>query len=110
MANPELGDKCTCAGCGGRFYDMNRSPGMCPKCGTEQPPEKPRVARPQRSAFASKRPYQDPVPVFAADEAEPASVPDAEDLDEEDGDVVPEPDEDGDDGEEIGPVHHEVAA
>ena len=107
MGIAELGSKRTCVECDGRFYDLNRSPGMCPKCGAEQPPEKPRVVRPQRSAFGSKRAYPNPVPAFAADEAEPASVPDAEDLDAEDGDAVAEPDEDGDDAVEIGPVHRE---
>jgi uncharacterized protein (TIGR02300 family) len=107
MGIPELGSKRTCADCGGRFYDLNRFPGMCPKCGAEQPPEKPRAVRPQRSSFSGKRP---PVPVFAADAAEPASLPDADDLDEEDDDVATEPDEDSDEAAEIGPVHHEEPA
>ena len=47
MSKAELGTKCTCAGCGQRFYDLNRTPGTRPKCGVEQPPEKPRaVGRP----------------------------------------------------------------
>ncbi len=43
MGRPELGTKCTCAGCHERFYDLNRSPAICPKCGTQQPPAKPRA-------------------------------------------------------------------
>ncbi len=54
-----LGKKWTCFGCGGRFYDLGRSPAICPKCGANQsqrpketassPPPAPaprRVARP----------------------------------------------------------------
>jgi len=48
MGRPELGAKCTCVGCGLRFYDLGRSPAMCPKCATQQPPAKPRVLRSSR--------------------------------------------------------------
>jgi uncharacterized protein (TIGR02300 family) len=45
MAKPELGAKRTCVSCGARFYDLARVPAMCPKCGTEQPAEQPRLKR-----------------------------------------------------------------
>ncbi len=45
MAKPELGLKRTCVSCGARFYDLARSPATCPKCGTEQPAEQPRLRR-----------------------------------------------------------------
>ena len=45
MAKPELGLKRTCVACGTRFYDLTRSPAICPKCGTEQPAEQPRLRR-----------------------------------------------------------------
>lgn len=107
MDRPELGTKCTCAGCGQRFYDLNRAPGMCPKCGVEQPPEKPRVIRPARSSFGTRRPYRQD-PVFAAEEAEPAVVADVDDPEADDGEAVPEVDEDiDDDVAEIVPVHEE---
>ena len=102
MGRPELGTKCTCAGCGQRFYDLNRSPILCPKCGVEQPPEKPRVVRPPRSSFGTRRPYRQD-PVFAAEEAEPAATSDVEDPEAEDTDAVPEPDEEVDDEVEIDP-------
>lgn len=35
MARPELGTKRTCTECGTKFYDLNKSPIVCPKCGTE---------------------------------------------------------------------------
>ena len=34
MAKPELGIKRLCAGCGAKFYDLNKSPIVCPKCST----------------------------------------------------------------------------
>ena len=34
MAKPELGTKRLCAGCGAKFYDLNKDPISCPKCGT----------------------------------------------------------------------------
>jgi uncharacterized protein (TIGR02300 family) len=34
VARPELGSKRHCEHCGTRFFDMNRSPIACPKCGT----------------------------------------------------------------------------
>lgn len=34
MAKAELGNKRICASCATKFYDMNKSPIVCPKCGT----------------------------------------------------------------------------
>ncbi len=34
MAKPELGIKRLCASCGAKFYDLNKDPITCPKCGT----------------------------------------------------------------------------
>ncbi len=45
MAKPELGLKRVCVACNARFYDMTKAPAVCPKCGTEQPIEQPRVRR-----------------------------------------------------------------
>jgi uncharacterized protein (TIGR02300 family) len=45
MAKPELGSKRVCVACNARFYDLNRQPVVCPKCGTEQPAEQPRPRR-----------------------------------------------------------------
>ncbi|CCG08820.1 FYDLN acid domain-containing protein [Pararhodospirillum photometricum] len=32
MSKPEWGVKRTCTSCGARFYDLRRSPAVCPKC------------------------------------------------------------------------------
>jgi uncharacterized protein (TIGR02300 family) len=34
VAKPELGIKRQCANCGAKFYDLGKSPIICPKCGT----------------------------------------------------------------------------
>jgi uncharacterized protein (TIGR02300 family) len=34
VAKPELGTKRLCASCSAKFYDLNKDPIVCPKCGT----------------------------------------------------------------------------
>ncbi len=34
MAKPELGAKHQCQNCGAKFFDLNKDPVVCPKCGT----------------------------------------------------------------------------
>ena len=34
MAKPELGAKHQCQNCATKFFDLNRDPILCPKCGT----------------------------------------------------------------------------
>ena len=34
MAKPELGTKHQCQNCGAKFFDLNKEPIVCPKCGT----------------------------------------------------------------------------
>ena len=38
MAKPEWGRKRTCQVCGKKFYDLNKSPVICPSCGAEFDP------------------------------------------------------------------------
>ena len=49
MSKPEFGTKHTCEACAERFYDLNRSPVICFKCGAQQSPPKPRMYRPIRA-------------------------------------------------------------
>eukprot|EP01037_Dinobryon_pediforme_P005720 gene5720-5783_t len=55
MAKPELGTKRVCVSCGAKFYDLTKTPAVCPKCGTEQPPEQPRVRRSGGNVLEEKR-------------------------------------------------------
>jgi len=34
LAKPELGAKRQCQNCGAKFFDLNKDPIVCPKCGT----------------------------------------------------------------------------
>jgi len=45
VSKPEWGTKRTCTTCGARFYDMLRSPIVCPKCGAENEKETVKVKR-----------------------------------------------------------------
>jgi len=99
VGRPELGTKCTCASCAERFYDLNRSPAICPKCGATQPPVATRASRPARTSFASARMNRRPEPAIAAEEVETlADVADEDDGDTDDEADVPEigADEDAD--------------
>lgn len=94
MGRPELGTKCTCSGCSERFYDLNRAPAVCPKCGAQQPPEKPRMLRPSRGPIGSTHPHRQPEPVVADDDAVSEDASDAageepadEAEDEAEGDI-----------------------
>jgi uncharacterized protein (TIGR02300 family) len=87
MVNPELGTKRTCVSCGARFYDLGKPAPSCPKCGTEQPPEQPRLKRGGNPA--EDRRLKKPIPVArSAEEADPEAV-EVEDVAEDD-DVLDE--------------------
>jgi uncharacterized protein (TIGR02300 family) len=95
MAKPELGLKRSCVACGTRFYDLTRAPAICPKCGTEQPAEQPRLRR----AAAT------PVPEEKVKKRVPAPELEAEELEVEDvegDDAIEDADELEDDAEAIG--------
>ena len=94
MAKADLGLKRTCVACGTKFYDLMRSPAVCPKCGTEQPAEQPRLRRPGGGAddrAKPKRPAAEPALEEADIEVEveeteddDAVIEDADDLEGED--------------------------
>ena len=95
MAKPELGLKRTCVNCGAKFYDLGRVPAECPKCGTEQPIEQPRLrsgnlADERRLKKAAPLPADGDVdvdPEVTDDddaEADAAIEEDADDLDDDD--------------------------
>jgi uncharacterized protein (TIGR02300 family) len=96
MAKPELGTKRVCVSCGTKFYDLMKTPAVCPKCGTEQPAELPRSRRPGGNVVDDKRPKKavvaDDVDVeteAAEDEAEEGVMEDASEL-EDDADAIPD--------------------
>ena len=97
VGRPELGTKCACASCAERFYDLNRSPAVCPKCGATQPAVSVRASRPARPSPSSAHMNRRSPPVVAEEEVEPvAAVEDDEDADTDDAADVPEIDADDD--------------
>jgi uncharacterized protein (TIGR02300 family) len=105
MAKPELGTKRVCVSCGTRFYDLTKSPAVCPKCGTEQPIEQPRPRRTGGNVAEDKRPKKPlPVPddpdveVEATEDAEEDVLEDTSDLEDDadplGADIEVEPDND----------------
>lgn len=96
MGRPELGTKVTCAGCRERFYDLSRSPAMCPKCGAQQPPERPRAPQPARSTSSTGlQPRQLLTTVAIDEDVEPGTT------ETEAEDDVPKSDGEADDDIEI---------
>jgi uncharacterized protein (TIGR02300 family) len=56
VAKPEWGTKRACQACGAKFYDLGRSPIVCPKCGAEFDPESLLKSRRGRAALAPDKP------------------------------------------------------
>lgn len=101
MAIPELGSKQICPNCQSKFYDLNKRPAHCPKCGEDFDPEEALKSRRVRARSV--------VPDYEDTEEKPEK-PVAEDADgfEDEVDETPEidaapdadvveTDEDGDD-------------
>lgn len=83
MPKVDLGTKRICVACSARFYDLGKTPAVCPKCDTEQPPEQPRPRRTGGNVVEEKR-VKKPVPT--PEDAEVEGVEPAED--EEEADVL----------------------
>jgi uncharacterized protein (TIGR02300 family) len=75
MTKPELGTKRLCASCRARFYDLNKTPITCPKCGMpfEIVPTTTRPRFDQRAAVRKPEPETEEV-----QEAEMISLEDAD--------------------------------
>jgi len=69
VAKPEWGRKRQCTSCGTKFYDLRRSPVICPSCGAEVDTEP--LPRGRRRAPAPRPEATAPVAAAEAPEAEP---------------------------------------
>lgn len=99
MGKPEFGTKCTCTECHERFYDLGRSPAICPKCGAQQPPEKPGMLRPSRNTSGGRSQQRRlPVAVTIDDDVEPVGADESDTADD-----ASESDDEADDNIEINP-------
>lgn len=94
MAKPDLGSKRQCQNCGTKFFDMNKDPILCPKCGTVFQAT-PLSARASRAVAASNDDEEsdvengaEVVPLDEADNVDDgkvtAATPDEEGVDDDD--------------------------
>ena len=97
MTKADLGIKRLCPNCGTKYFDLNRSPITCPRCGTifEANAVKP---RPQAVAKAAEVIDE---PVAVSEEADTVSLEQADEEVTDSGKVKVEPAGDVDDVEEI---------
>src|SRR6516164_1837212 len=78
VANPELGTKRLCASCGAKFYDLNKDPIRCPKCGAVY--EIVVATRPVRPAgpVTARPPVPEEAPAPEPQEVETVSLEEAD--------------------------------
>jgi uncharacterized protein (TIGR02300 family) len=107
MAKPDLGNKRQCQSCSAKFFDLNKDPIICPKCGSIFQVVLPRAGTRTAAAAQDDEIEIDPVaaamvPLEDADAADAAAVviPDDDIEIEDDGnedDTFLEEEEEGDD-------------
>ena len=108
MANPELGAKQICPTCQSKFYDLNRRPATCPKCGSSFDPEEAVKVRRVRTRGATPD-YEDAPETPAKPAAEEAEgyedeVEDTPEIDQAADAEVLETDDDEDVDPAAGPA------
>src|SRR3954463_10541419 len=95
--------KLTCDSCGARFYDLNKQPGICPKCGTAN--ARPVIFKASRGRPAEEKVAVQKAPPAAAPGAD--EVPETEDEEDEDEAVIEDTSDLGEDDEVEVPVEKE---
>ena len=124
MAKPEWGAKHTCQHCGVKYYDLLRSPAICPQCktafnpdallrsrrGKPAPPEKAPAAVAAVAAVAPAAEAEESVAEGPEDETLVAPKSDDEDVDDlaeaeaEDDKLIEDTSELGEDDEDVAEV------
>ncbi|MCT4655727.1 MAG: TIGR02300 family protein [Cohaesibacter sp.] len=95
MARPELGTKRICLECNAKYYDLNRDPITCPKCGTIFEVAKPSVPDIEEAEEINEEEGITVEADAAAEEAD-AEVISLEDADAEQANDIDVPDLDDD--------------
>jgi uncharacterized protein (TIGR02300 family) len=100
MVKPEWGVKRICNSCSAPFYDLRKSPIVCPKCGAEYDPEAILKSRRTRAPVAEEKEKPAAAPQILDEEAAETEAPETDDAEEaEEGDEAAVT-EGGDDEEE----------
>ena len=79
VAKANLGTKRICPNCGSKYYDLNRSPILCPKCGTRfevaaAPARARAAAKPVPEVVEAELEAKEPVEVVSLEEADEEAV------------------------------------
>lgn len=53
MGKVDLGEKLPCSSCGARYYDLNKMPALCPKCGAKN--ERPKKFTAKKTTTAAPK-------------------------------------------------------
>lgn len=120
MAKPEWGGKHRCTHCGKAFYDLHRSPILCPACGKPHEPESPlksrrgraedeRAAAAARAELAAAVPVAEPEAVEAPVVADVVGDKDTEVVESLDDDKLVQSDDVIEDVTELGEDENDVA-
>ncbi len=109
MAKPEWGLKRTCQACGARFYDLMRTPAVCPKCQTEFDAEAVLKTRRLKATAAVERPVALVKPkVDEFEDEEEEALVDDEAVKEEDEAIIEDTSELGEDTDDMAEVIENV--
>lgn len=125
MAKPEWGTKRTCFSCSARFYDLHRSPIVCPVCNAVYDPERqPRIRRggtvirdepvlspamsDEEGASAGQDEDTAEDEVDDVDDIEEGTDSDGDELANEDNELIEDASELGEDDDDIGEVMEHV--
>lgn len=105
MSKPEWGIKRTCTTCAARFYDLNKDPIVCPKCGAENEKDVTKLRRSSKSArpdagkkVVAGRPASEPI------EEEILEVEADDEDDGDEGDLMEDTSDLGEDDEDMAEV------
>jgi uncharacterized protein (TIGR02300 family) len=114
VAKTEWGQKRACQHCGASYYDLRRSPVVCPKCGTKYAPEAFSKARRARVPVGVPEEAPAPSPVEAevetveegevADEDEDQEEVAEKEVGAEEEDLIEDPSELGEDKDDMAEV------
>jgi len=114
VAKPEWGTKRTCQACGARFYDLQRDPIHCPKCGVIHDPQAALKTRRGRTVVpdkvAAKAPTKGKPEIDLTDpevELEDADLA-AEGAEEDEKDLIEDASELGEDDSDVAEVIEKV--
>lgn len=99
VAKVDLGMKLTCESCGARFYDLNKQPGICPKCGAAN--ARPVIFKASRRPTAEDREKANLAAQKAAPKPAASNDDDMDDSDDDDEDVIEDTSDLGEDDDDM---------